>query len=65
MKTIKKLLIILLLITVFPINVFASSNLTIGNKTYDKTIESTLSAIHGIKVISFTLRGSAAIFKSV
>lgn len=37
MKTIKKLLIILLLITVFPINVFASSNLTIGNKTYDKT----------------------------
>lgn len=37
MRTIKKLLIILLLITVFPINVFASSNLSIGNKSYDKT----------------------------
>ncbi|MDO4996862.1 MAG: hypothetical protein Q4E69_06750, partial [Bacilli bacterium] len=37
MKTIKKLLILLLVLTIVPINVFASSNLTIGNKSYDKT----------------------------
>lgn len=37
MKTIKKLLILLLVVTLVPLNVFASNNLTIGNKSYEKT----------------------------